>query len=117
MALPLDDYRAKLQENRNAGAIGHQRYTLTQYPFLKIDDNTFVMIRHQWALDRLCGGQLYFEAWFNLSSRALRDRFKTAMSDAFEQFVGGILHRIFDKSPHLRAIVDEDGMQAAWTEQ
>lgn len=117
MALPLDDYRAKLQENRNAGAIGHQRYTLTQYPFLKIDDNTFVMIRHQWALDRLCGGQLYFEAWFNLSSRALRDRFKTAMSDAFEQFVGGILHRIFDKSPHLRAIVDEDEMQAAWTEQ
>jgi hypothetical protein len=117
MALQLDDYKAKLQENRGAGAIGHQRYTLTQFPFLAVDDNTFVMIRHQWALDRLCGGQLYFEAWFNLSSRAIRDRFKTAMSDAFEQFVGAILHRIFDKSPHLRAIVDEPDMQAAWEEK
>jgi hypothetical protein len=117
MALPLDDYKVKLQEDRDAGAIGHQRYTLTQYPFLAVDDNTFVMLRHQWALDRLCGGQLYFEAWANFSSSSLRNRFKLAMSDAFEQFVGGILHRIFDKSPHLRAIVDEDEMQAAWTEK
>ena len=39
------------------------------------------------------------------------------MSDAFEQFVGGILDRIVDKSPHLRAIVGEDEMQAAWTEK
>jgi hypothetical protein len=116
MALPLDDYKIKLQEDRDAGAIGHQRYTLTQYPFLAVDDNTFVMLRHQWALDRLCGGQLYFEAWANFSSGSLRNRFKLAMSDAFEQFVGAILHRIFDKSPHLRAIVDEDEMQAAWTE-
>lgn len=117
MALPLDDYKVKLRENRDAGAIGHQRYTLTQYPFLAVDDNTFVMLRHQWALDRLCGEQLFFEAWASLSSRALRDRFKLAMSDAFEQFIDGILHRIFDKSPHLRAIVGEDEMQAAWTEK
>ena len=117
MALPLDDYKLKLQENRDAGAIGHQRYTLTQYPFLAVDDNTFVMLRHQWALDRLCGEQLFFEAWASFSSGSLSNRFKLAMSDAFEQFVGGILHRIFDKSPHLRAIVDEDEMQAAWTEK
>ncbi|WP_333890870.1 hypothetical protein [Mycolicibacterium gadium] len=39
------------------------------------------------------------------------------MSDAFEQFVDRILHRIVDKSPHLRAIVDEDEMQAAWMEK
>jgi hypothetical protein len=30
MALPLDDYQVKLQEDRDAGAIGHQRYTLTR---------------------------------------------------------------------------------------
>jgi hypothetical protein len=48
---------------------------------------------------------------------SLANRFKLAMSDAFEQFVGGILHRIFDKSPHLRVIVGEDEMQAAWTEK
>ena len=117
MAPWLDDYRSKLQSDRDGGAIGHQRYTLTRFPFLAVDDNTFVMIRHQWALDRLCGGQLYFEAWFNLGASSLRNRFKTAMNDAFEQFVGGILHRIHDKCPHLRVIVDESEMQAAWTKQ
>jgi hypothetical protein len=119
MALPLDDYKAKLGENRAAGAIGHQRYTLIQYPFLAIDENTFVMLRHQWALDRLCGEQLYHEAWFNLrkQSRGLADRFKNAMNDAFEQFVGGILHRTVEKTPHLRLIVDEPEMQTAWTEK
>jgi hypothetical protein len=117
MALPLDDYKVELQGDREKGAIGHQRYTLTRFPFLALDDDTFVMLRHQWALDRLCGGQLYFEAWDSLNSKALRERFKTAMSDAFEQFVGAILHRIFDKSPHLRQIVDEPEMQAAWEEK
>jgi hypothetical protein len=53
MALPLDDYKVRLQEDRNKGAIGHQRYTLTRFPFLAVDDDTFVMLRHQWALDRL----------------------------------------------------------------
>jgi hypothetical protein len=117
MALPLDDYRAKLRENRDAGAIGHQRYTLTQYPFLAVDDQTFVMLRHQWALDRLCGEQLFFEAATNFSTGPLVNRFKFAMSDAFEQFIGGILHRIFEKSPHLRTIVDEPEMWDAWTEK
>ncbi len=116
MAKPLDAYRAELQRNRDAGAIGHQRYTMTQYPFLAVDDSTFVMLRHQWALDRLCGEQLFFEAWARLS-RSLQNRFKLAMSDAFEQFVGGILHRIVDKSPHLRVIVDEPEMWHAWTEK
>lgn len=116
MAKPLDGYRVELQKNRDAGAIGHQRYTMTQYPFLAVDDSTFVMLRHQWALDRLCGEQLFFEAWARLS-RSLQNRFKLAMSDAFEQFVGGILHRIIDKSPHLRIIVDEPEMWDAWTEK
>jgi hypothetical protein len=116
MALELDDFKAKLQEDRNAGEIGHQRYTLTRYPFLAVDDNTFVTIRHQWALDRLCGSQLYFEAWASLSGSA-RNRFKTAMNDAFEQFVGGILHRIVDKCPHLLAIAAEPDMQTAWTQR
>lgn len=87
---------------------------MTQYPFLAVGDSTFVMLRHQWALDRLCGEQLFFEAWARLS-RSLQNRFKLAMSDAFEQFVGGILHRIVDKSPHLRVIVDEPEMWHAWT--
>ncbi|WP_230589235.1 hypothetical protein [Mycobacterium kansasii] len=117
MAKPLDDYKVELQGDRDRGAVGNQWYTLTRFPFLAVDDKTFVMLRHQWALDRLCGGQLYFEAWASFTSRGLRDRFKIAMCDAFEFIAGGILHRIFDKSPHLRAIVGEDEMQAAWTKK
>jgi len=117
MARPLDEYKVELQGDRDKGAIGNQRYTLTRFPFLAVNDQTFVMLRHQWALDRLCGGQLYFEAWASFGSGGLRNRFKTAMCDAFEVFAGGILHRIVDKSPHLRAIADEDEMQAAWTQK
>lgn len=116
MAPRLDDFRAKLQEDREAGVISHQRYTLTRFPFLAVEDNTFVVIRHQWAHDRLCGGLLYFEAWARLSG-STQKRFKTAMNDAFEKLVGTILHRIHDKCPHLRVIVDEDEMQAAWSEK
>lgn len=111
---PLDDYRVELEGDRHKGAVGNQRYTLTRFPFVAIDDNSLVMLRHQWALDRLCGAQLYFEAWASFSTGALRNRFKTAMCDAFEVFVGGILHRIFKKCPHLTTIVDESEMQAGW---
>jgi hypothetical protein len=98
MASTLDDFKAKLQADRDAGAIGHQRYTLTQFPLLAVDDNTFVMLRHQWALDRLCGVQLYFEAWFNLStqSSALGNRFK----GGDERRVRGLRRR--DSAPHGR---------------
>jgi hypothetical protein len=118
MALQLSDFREALKADREAGVIGHQRYTLTRYPFLAANDDTFVMLRHQWAMDRLCGGQLYFEAWSNLGaqSKALANRFKTAMNDAFEDFVGEILRRLVAKSPHLRAIVGESEMQSAWQE-
>ncbi len=96
MALPLDDYRAELQEDRDAGAIGNQRYTLTRFPFLAVDDNTFVMIRHQWALDRLCGGQLYFEAWASLSSRGAQG----SVQDRDVRRVRALRRR--DSAPHLR---------------
>lgn len=69
--------------------------------------------------ERLCGATLYHEAWYRLStqSRSLGDRFKNAMNDAFEVFVGGILHRIALKGKGIQNIVDEAEMQAAWTEQ
>jgi len=117
MARARDDYRVELQRDRDRGAIGSQRYTLTRFPFLAVDDNTFVMLRHQWAIDRLIGSQLYFEAWASFSTGTLGIRFKTAMCDAFELFVGGILHHLFNKCPHLTAIVDKAEMQSMWTEK
>ena len=119
MALTLDEYRKALAADREAGDIAHQRFTFTQYPFIAVDDSTIVMIRHQWAMERLCGATLYHEAWYSLSaqSRGLGDRFKNAMNEAFEVFVGGVLHRIASKGKGMQKIVDEAEMQAAWTEK
>jgi hypothetical protein len=47
MARPLKAYRAELQGDRDKGEIGNQRYTLTRFPFLALDDDTVVMLRHQ----------------------------------------------------------------------
>lgn len=119
MALPLDKYQAAMKSDRESGSIAHQRFTFTQYPFIAVDDNTFVMIRHQWAMERLCGATLYHEAWFSLKNKSngLGDRFKNAMNDAFEVFVGGILHRIAQKGRGIQKIIDESDMQVAWKEQ
>ncbi len=119
MALTLEGYKKALAADREAGDTTHQRFTFTKYPFIAVDGSTIVMIRHQWAMERLCGATLYHEAWYNLStqSRGLGDRFKNAMNEAFEVFVGGILHRIAAKGKGIQKIVDEAEMQAAWTEQ
>lgn len=119
MALTLEGYREALAADREAGDIAHQRFTFTQYPFIAVDDSTIVMIRHQWAMERLCGATLYHEAWYSLGtqSRGLGDRFKNAMNEAFEIFVGGILHRTAEKGKGIQKIVNEAEMQAAWTEK
>jgi hypothetical protein len=39
------------------------------------------------------------------------------MNDAFENLVGGILHRVVEKSQHLRRIVGEPERHEAWKEQ
>lgn len=119
MALTLQGYREALEADREAGDIAHQRFTFTQYPFIAVDANTIVMIRHQWAMERLCGPTLYHEAWYALctQSSGLGNRFKNAMNDAFEVFVGGILHRTAKKAKGIQKIVDESDMQVAWKEK
>ena len=77
MILAISGNRSKPTASRETG---HQRYTLTRYPFLAGED-AFVIIRHQWAPKRLWGGQLYFEMSSNLGaqSRSLADPFNNAI--------------------------------------
>nr|WP_234921090.1 hypothetical protein [Mycobacteroides chelonae] len=119
MALTLERYKEALEADRETGDIAHQRFTFTQYPFIAVDQNTIVMLRHQWAMERLCGATLYHEAGASLGAQSsgLGNRFKTAMNDAFEVFVGDILHRIAKKGKGIQQIADEADMQAAWKEQ
>jgi len=113
MALTLEGYREALEADRNAGNVGHQRFTFTQYLFIALGDIAFVMIRHQWAMSRLCGATLYHEAWYGLGTqlRGSGDRFKNSMNDAFELFVGGILHWTAKKGKGMQKLVDESDIQ------
>jgi hypothetical protein len=118
MALPLTEFQAKLADDRKAGPVGHQRYTLTRFPFLALNDDEFIMLRHSWAIDKLCGNHLFFIAlsgFIEAQSKALAQRFGSAMNDVFEDVVGEILHRIKNRSRRIRKMVSEPEMQAAWT--
>jgi hypothetical protein len=120
MALKLADFQSQLADERNAGPVAHQRYKLTQYPFLALDDDEFIMLRHTWAIDKLCGNHLFFVAAVGLmenQSNSVAARFKSAMNDVFEDVVGEILQRIAAKSGRISKVAQESEMQAAWTEK
>lgn len=117
MALPINAFQAKLADDRAAGPIGHQRYTLTQYPFLALGDDEFIMLRYSWAIDKLCGNHLFFIAWSALrdsQSGPVAQRFALALNDVFEDVVGEILQRIAARSRMIRKVASEREMQSAW---
>jgi hypothetical protein len=118
MALSLNAFQSKFADDRKAGPVGHQRYKLTQYPFLALNNDEFMMLRYGWAIDKLCGNHLFFIAWSRLietQSKSLAERFRSAMNDVFEDVVGEILKRIASHSKLIRTIASEREMQTAWT--
>lgn len=119
-ALTIDEFRAAFAAERAKGPVGHQRYAFTQHPFLAVDDETLLLLRYQWSIDRLCGSLLYFEAWAGIrgsqGSKAAT-RLKFAFSDVFEDNVGKTLNRIADGSKIIQRVVAEPEMQQTWTEK
>ncbi|MDW5610660.1 hypothetical protein [Mycolicibacterium sp. D5.8-2] len=119
MALTLPDLREQLALEREAGPVGHQRYKLTQYPFLALDGSEFISLRHTWAMDKLCGSHLFFITSVGLidtQSRSAAGRFKSSMDDIFEDVVGEVLNRIA-RNARVGGIINEAEMQAAWTKK
>ncbi|MBF6086919.1 hypothetical protein [Nocardia cyriacigeorgica] len=115
MAMKPPDYRASLEVDRGRGEIRHQRYTMTQYPFLEIEDDKFLLLRHQWGLDRFIGNQLYWETLssFEVShSSKMAKQFSQAMDYMFEHLVGSTLQRIFTGTAAV--LITEPEMQAEW---
>jgi hypothetical protein len=119
MSRDLAELQDALGEDRLRGSVAHQRFTLTRFPLLRQPGDTFVMLRHQWAADRLFGALLYWDAYsgFGDESRRLGARFSEAMDHMFEKQVGLALGRIAKRSSAIEQVIDEAQLQEQWAER
>jgi hypothetical protein len=118
-ALPLAELRERLaDENMGEVATPWMRYVLQQFPFLLLADGSFLMLRLQYAVQRVFGDLLYLKVYDALKAadpqRAAR--FKNAMNSIFEQRVGQVLARIADheRDRFPGVIISEKDLKAAW---
>ncbi len=125
MTLSVDEYRIKLRTDRVRGSVHQQRYTLTQYPFVRIDADSVLLLRYQWAIDRFFGSHLYWSTFARLpgyknpapKSKSLAEAFSQGMDHVFERKVGDVLSNIASRSGMAQRIITESELQAAWTER
>ncbi|MBF6169159.1 hypothetical protein IU486_31120 [Streptomyces gardneri] len=123
MSLPPAEYRAKLIADHRHGRTPWQRYTMTQYPFLRLSTDT-VLLRYQWGIDRFFGSLLYWPTFMGLPSHKRRqpvsgsaaEAFSHGMNHAFERSVGDSLSIIVKSSRKMKRLVHEAELQTAWTE-
>lgn len=118
MSLSMTDYRTRMRDDRVRGAVGHQRYTMTQFPFVIPETDTYVLVRYQWAIDRFFGSNLHWETYGSFEAageRRTAKAFKQAMDFMFEHQIGLVLTRIAAGSRRITTLVSEKEMQAKWT--
>ncbi|WP_413768925.1 hypothetical protein [Rhodococcus pyridinivorans] len=119
MALSVPEFQRRLARDRRKGDIADQRYTLTQCPFLRVDDDTVVLLRYQWGIERFFGSHLYWQTFFSFGKpepRSVAEAFSLAMNDVFEEATATALGGIVAASRSMTRVVRESEMQAAWAE-
>ncbi|NHU44317.1 hypothetical protein [Rhodococcus sp. A14] len=117
MSLPVSQFQRRLARDRAKGDIDDQRYTLTQCPFLRVDDDTVVLMRYQWGIERFFGSHLYWQTFFSFGKpepRSVAEAFSLAMNDVFEEAVAETLTGIVSASRSMTRLVREPEMQDAW---
>ncbi|MEV6225371.1 hypothetical protein AB0M13_27320 [Nocardia fluminea] len=118
MSMRPAEYRDSLTQDRSRGDVQHQRYTMTQFPFLEIDSNKFILLRHQWGIDRFIGNQLYWETYASFAEKHTKKtavHFSQAMDYMFEELVGRTIVRIVaTEATGVAEILTESQMQDAW---
>lgn len=97
------------------------RYTLQNTPFVQLSDGSFVMLRLQYAVQRMFGDLLALKLHdaIKAADTGRASRFKTAMNDIFEQRVGEVLARIARHEARFGGaeIIDDPAMKAAWAKK
>jgi hypothetical protein len=119
-SLSLGELRDRLTDERMSDvATPWMRYTLQEFPFLRFADGSVLMLRLQYAVQRMFGDLLYLKVHDGLKSIDPRraKRFKNAMNTIFEHRVGVVLGRIADHESRFggATIIGEDHMKAAWS--
>jgi hypothetical protein len=119
-SLSLSELRGRLTDERMSGAATPwMRYTLQEFPFLRLDDGSVLMLRLQYAVQRVFGDLLYLKVYdaLKVSDPQRASRFKSAMNTIFEHRVGSSLNRIAQHETRFgsAAIITEDQMKAAWS--
>jgi hypothetical protein len=119
-SLPVSELRDRLaDEGASDAATPWMRYTLQEFPFLRLSDGSVLMLRLQYAVQRMFGDLLYLKVHDALkaSDPKRADRFKSAMNTIFEYRVGCVLVRIAEHESRFGGaeIISEDQMKAAWS--
>ena len=125
MSLSVLDYKSKLEADRLRGSVHYQRYTITQYPFLQIGEDSLVLIRYQWGIDRFFGSQLYWPTFSKFPSHkggkpkpgSVAEAFSDAMNHVFERTVGEVLANMVANSRRMTRLINEEELQGIWTER
>jgi hypothetical protein len=118
--LSLAELRERLADERMSDApTPWMRYTLQEFPFLRLDDGSVLMLRLQYAVQRMFGDLLYLKVHdaLKVSDPKRADRFKSAMNTIFEHRVGSVLDRIAQHEVRFggAVVITEDQMKAAWS--
>jgi hypothetical protein len=115
--LSVKDYRKRLAKERARGFLAHRRYTFTECPLIEIADGEYIVLRPAWVLDRFCGSQLYWQAFFEfgLEKTLAGQQFSQAMNYVFEATVGYLFRRAMRRGRTAITLITEAEMQQAWT--
>lgn len=116
-SLTVTQYRKKLAQERKKGDLAHRRYTFTERPLIRFDDDTYLAIRPTWVLDRFCGSQLYWQTFFTFGTEKdpRGSQFSQAMNYVFEASVGYLFRRVSRRAGAAITLITEKEMQQAWT--
>ncbi|WP_136245297.1 hypothetical protein [Mycobacterium intracellulare] len=114
--LSVKDYRKRLARERSKGFLAHRRYTFTECPLIEIADGEYIVLRPAWVLDRFCGSQLYWQAFFEFGTERTHpgEQFSLAMNYVFEASVGYLFRRVMRRARPEITLITEAEMQQAW---
>ncbi|GAA0994861.1 hypothetical protein GCM10009551_059310 [Nocardiopsis tropica] len=113
----IASYRDLLVEDRDSGGVETQRYTFTEFPFLRLDDGSLLALHAQWGMDRFFGSlpELDVKNGFDRQGEtALVNKFQNGVKHQFEEVTGRTIARIADLSTTFSVILGEEEMQDAW---
>ncbi|KAA0021372.1 hypothetical protein [Antrihabitans cavernicola] len=96
---------------------------MTRFPFLRMPDDSVVVLRYQWVVDRFFGSMLYWPTFVGLPGfqppgtadpGSVAEAFSDGMNHVFERSVGEGLTNLVNNSRLATRLVTEPELQETW---